>query len=78
VTIWNQNPSRGSCWRKLNLRRQALLVLANLRKGDTFAELAAGFGAGGCWRSATVAAEPLVTAPLVRLWGPILVWTAQM
>ena len=31
----------GSCWRKLNPGRQALLVLASLRKGDTFAELAA-------------------------------------
>jgi hypothetical protein len=31
----------GSCWRKLNPRRQALLVLACLRKGETFAELAA-------------------------------------
>jgi len=35
----------GSCWRKLNPGRQALLVLAYLRKGDTFAELAAGLGA---------------------------------
>ncbi len=31
----------GSCWRKLNPGRQALLVLAYLRKGETFAELAA-------------------------------------
>jgi len=34
----------GSCWRKLSPREQALLVLAYLRKGETFAELAAGFG----------------------------------
>ena len=34
----------GSCWRKLSPGRQALLVLAYLRKGETFAELAAGFG----------------------------------
>jgi hypothetical protein len=34
----------GSCWRKLNPGRQALLVLAYLRKGETFAELAGGFG----------------------------------
>ena len=33
----------GSCWRKLNPARQALLVLAYLRKGETFADLAAGF-----------------------------------
>ena len=35
-----------SCWRKLNPGQQALLVLAYLRKGETFAELAAGFGVG--------------------------------
>jgi DDE superfamily endonuclease/Helix-turn-helix of DDE superfamily endonuclease len=44
----------GSCWRKLNPGRQALLVLAYLRKGETFAELAAGFGigTGTAWRYA--------------------------
>ena len=49
----------GSCWRKLSPGRQALLVLAYLRKGETFAELAAGFGIGTAtaWRyvSETVA-----------------------
>ena len=42
----------GSCWRKLAPGRQALLVLAYLRKGETFAELAAGFGVGiaTAWR----------------------------
>jgi hypothetical protein len=42
----------GSPWRKLNPGRQALLVLAYLRKGETFAELAAGFGVGTAtaWR----------------------------
>jgi hypothetical protein len=42
----------GSPWRKLNPGRQALLVLACLRKGETFAELAAGFGVGTstAWR----------------------------
>jgi hypothetical protein len=34
----------GSCWRKCNPGQQALLVLAHLRKAETFAELAAGFG----------------------------------
>jgi len=34
----------GSLWRKLNPGRQALLVLAYLRKGETFTELAAGSG----------------------------------
>ncbi len=49
----------GSCWRKLNPGQQALLVLAHLRKGETFAQLAAGFGVGTAtaWRyvSETVA-----------------------
>jgi hypothetical protein len=44
--------SIGSCWRKLNPGQQALLVLAYLRKGETFAELAAGFAVGTttAWR----------------------------
>jgi hypothetical protein len=36
--------SIGSLWRKLNPGQQALLVLAYLRNGETFAALAAGFG----------------------------------
>jgi hypothetical protein len=42
----------GSLWRKLNPGQQALLVLVYLRKGETFAELAAGFGVGTAtaWR----------------------------
>jgi hypothetical protein len=42
----------GSRWRKLNPGRQALLVLAYLRHGETFAGLAAGFGVGTttAWR----------------------------
>src|SRR6266516_6818377 len=36
----------GSPWRTINPGQQALLVLAYLRKGDTFTELAAGFGIG--------------------------------
>jgi hypothetical protein len=44
--------SIGSHWRKLNSGQQALLVLAALRKGETFAELATGFGVGTttAWR----------------------------
>ena len=44
--------SIGSCWRKLNPAQQALLVLAYLRKGETFADLAAGFAVGTttAWR----------------------------
>jgi Helix-turn-helix of DDE superfamily endonuclease len=34
----------GSRWRKLSPGQQALLVLAYLRKGETFARLAAGLG----------------------------------
>ena len=42
----------GSFWRKLNPGQQALLVLVYLRKGETFADLAAGFGVGTAtaWR----------------------------
>src|SRR5437868_9098354 len=42
----------GSPRRALNPGRQALLVLAYLRKGETFAEVAAGFGVGTstAWR----------------------------
>jgi Helix-turn-helix of DDE superfamily endonuclease/DDE superfamily endonuclease len=45
----------GSPWRKLNPGQQALLVLAYLRKGETYAELAAGFGVGTAtaWRYVT-------------------------
>jgi len=44
--------SIGSPWRALNPGQQALLVLAYLRKGETFAEVAAGFGVGTstAWR----------------------------
>jgi len=43
----------GSRWRKLNPGQQALLVLAYLRTGETFAELAAGFGSAPQPRSGT-------------------------
>lgn len=33
-------------WRRLDCERQALLVLAHLRNGDTYTRLAAGFGIG--------------------------------
>jgi hypothetical protein len=36
----------GTRWRRLDPGRQALLVLAHLRNGDTYARLAAGFGIG--------------------------------
>ena len=51
----------GSLWRKLDPARQALLVLACLRKGETFADLAAGFGVGTAtaWRYVNEAVELL-------------------
>ncbi|MFF8973525.1 transposase family protein [Streptomyces sp. NPDC014995] len=36
----------GPRWRKLPAGQQALLALAHLRRGDTYAQLAAGFGVG--------------------------------
>jgi hypothetical protein len=39
----NQRRTR---WRKLSPGRQALLVLAHLRKGETYADLGAGYGIG--------------------------------
>jgi hypothetical protein len=42
--IRRHRASIGSLWRKLNPARQALLVLARLHKGETFAQLAAGSG----------------------------------
>ncbi|MGW1842291.1 transposase family protein [Streptomyces sp. NPDC001966] len=36
----------GTRWRRLPAERQALLALAHLRCGDTYAQLAAGFGVG--------------------------------
>ena len=55
----------GSCWRKLNPGRQALLVLAYLRKGETFADLAAGFGVSTAtaWRYAAETVRLLAPAP---------------
>jgi hypothetical protein len=59
----------GSPWRKLNSARQALLVLAYLRKGDTFAELAAGFDVGTttAWRYVNETVDLLAArAPKLR------------
>jgi hypothetical protein len=50
--IRRHRKATGSLWRKLDPGQQALLVLACLRKGETFAELAAGFevGVATAWR----------------------------
>jgi len=37
---------RGTRWRRLDAGRQALLVVAYLRKGETYADLACGFAIG--------------------------------
>jgi hypothetical protein len=61
--------SIGSCWRKLNPGQQALLVLVYLRKGETFASLAAGFGVGTAtaWRYAEETVALLAArAPMLR------------
>ena len=59
----------GSRWRKLNPGQQALLVLAYLKKGETFAEVAAGFGVGvaTAWRYVNETVELLAArAPKLR------------
>ena len=67
--IRRHRKSIGSCWRKLNPGQQALLVLAHLRKGETFAELAAGFAVGTttAWRYVTETVALLAArAPKLR------------
>ena len=59
----------GSRWRKLNPGQEALLVLAYLRKGETFEHLAAGFGIGRttAWRYVNETVELLAArAPKLR------------
>lgn len=50
----------GSRWRRLSAGRQALLTLAHLRVGHTYAQLAAGFGVGTttAYRYVTEAVHP--------------------
>ena len=63
--------SVGSRWRKLNPGQQALLVLAYLRKGETFADLAAGFEVGTttAWRYVNLRREALVRREALRVEG---------
>ena len=61
--------SISSRWRKLPPGKQALLVLVYLRKGETFAETAAGFevGTATAWRYVNETAELLAArAPKLR------------
>src|SRR5690606_10526100 len=53
-----------SRWRRLDPGRQALLVLAHLRNGDTYQRLAAGFGIGlsTAWRYIHETVDLLATA----------------
>jgi hypothetical protein len=45
-TLRRHRRERGTRWRKLTPGRQALLVLAHLRKGETYSDLACGFKVG--------------------------------
>ncbi|MFB9802187.1 transposase family protein, partial [Streptomonospora salina] len=51
-TIRTHRRAARSRWRRLDAAQQALLVLVHLRKGETFAEVGAGFGVGAttAWR----------------------------
>ena len=67
--IRRHRASIGSCWQKLNPGQQALLVLVHLRKGETFAQVAAGFGVGTAtaWRYVKEAVALLAArAPKLR------------
>ena len=67
--IRRHRASIGSRWRRLNPGQQALLVLAYLRKGETFAELAAGFAVGTttAWRYVNETVDLLAArAPKLR------------
>ena len=69
VIIRRHRATIGSGWRKLNSGQQALLVLVYLRKGETFAELAARFGVGTstAWRYVNETVSLLaVRAPKLR------------
>ena len=57
-----------SLWRKLSPGRQAFLVLAYLRKGETFAELVVGFAVGTttAWRYVEETVALLARAPRLR------------
>jgi hypothetical protein len=53
---------RGTHWRHLQVGDQALLVLVHLRKGETYTDLAVGFGVGMTTCSAT-SVKPSTCSP---------------
>ena len=71
--IRRHRKSIGSCWRKLNPARQALLVLAYLRKARRSPSWLPGFGVGTttAWRYVVLRREALVRreAPLTEGGG---------
>jgi hypothetical protein len=67
--IRRHRASIGLLWRKLNPGQQALLVLLHLRKGEPFAQVAAGFevGTATAWRYVTETVALLAArAPKLR------------
>ena len=73
--IRRHRKSIGSRWRRLNPGKQALLVLAYLRKGETFAQLAAGFAVGTttAWRYVEETVALLAArAPKLRKYGSVI------
>jgi len=67
--IRHHRRSIGSRWRKLAPGRQALLALVYLKKGETYPDLAAGFGVGTAtaWRYANEVVDLLAArAPKLR------------
>jgi len=64
--IYARRRELNSPWRRLGCFKQALLVLAHLRKNETFAQLAAGFGVSTAtaWRYVDETLDALAT------WAP--------
>lgn len=61
----HERRTRQTRWRRLEAGQQALLVLAYLRKGDTYADLATGFGIGATTVSA-ISVKPWASCPPAR------------
>ncbi|MFC7713595.1 transposase family protein [Nonomuraea recticatena] len=77
--IRTQRAERRSRWRKLDPARQALLVLAHLRNGDTYTRLAAGFSVGTttAWRYVQESVERLaILADEVQAAAARAAWLA--